>query len=544
MRLDKNYKLRFYLSQNLHWKSLCDGNSLRKNVQSNFGIPPPFLIKSLRDLIRRPYGQILLLQNLGLLFLAVLAAIGPSLGCNSIGKNYPKERVAQEFERICQDEYKLDVKAKLLGTTLAGYLTMDYVYPEKIDYKVGVDLKNQLTMLMYKYRRLDKKVERGLNNFLIAITRVALSTDARVDFFEAVILDKQNGIERIYIGYITDTKRLKYEDISLSEGGKRIIYDTRLNPKIAGESIIKNFFSDAQKKTQSQLINEYFLNTKRENQLDELFFSFLRENDYKNDRVFRIDKLNSVRVSKDKALIRCNVWQSFSPKEGFEGYIFLFPRFFRNEYIFLINTANLTPIIEKAVILFEDVSETGLGKFVLDENISRLFDSPKEEYFFEAIEFPDFLAGQIAQRIIYEFSLHPYMLKDFYAGYSKGEFLKEETSQNGAFRLTLDISEKKFLDIASLFETTLKKSRQNKGSPDPFTMVLENFLERLSESGKKHYYSKADINPLVFKIIADVLYSYGFKDFERVELVNLAYSEKTTVSPKELMDFRKKIKLR
>lgn len=480
-----------------------------------------------------------------LLFLSVLVTTGLSSGCSSIGKNYPKERLAQEFERICQDEYRLDVKAKLLSTTLAGYLTIDFVYPEKIDYRVGVDLKNQLTLLMYKYRKLDKKVERSLNNFLVAITRVALSTDARVDFFEAVILDRQNGVERIYIGYITDTKRLKYEDISLAEGGKRIIYDTRLNPKIVGESIIRKFFSDAQKKTHSQLVNEYFLNTKREeDQLDELFFSFLGENDYKTDRVFRIDKLDSVRVSKDKALVRCNVWHSFTPKEGFENHIFLFPRFFRSEYIFLINTTNLTPIIEKAVILSEDASGSDLGKLILDENIYKLFNSPQEEYFFEAIEFPDFLAAQIAQRIIYEFSLHPYMLKDFYTGYSKGEFLKEGTSPKGAFRFTLDISEKKFLDIASLFETTLKKSRQNRTIPDPFTMVLENFLERLSEAGKKHYYSKRDINPLVFKIIADVLYSYGFKDFERVELVNLAYSEKITVLQNELMGFRKKIKLR
>ncbi|MBM3252775.1 MAG: hypothetical protein FJZ16_00790 [Candidatus Omnitrophica bacterium] len=482
--------------------------------------------------------------KLGVFFLISLAAMVFSLSCSSIGKIYPKEKLAQELERICREEYNLNVKARLLGGTLAGCLTLDYIYPEKINYKVGFDLKNQLTILMYKYKKLESKVERSLNNFLVAVTRVALSTDAKIDFFEAVILDRQNGIERIYIGYITDTKRLKYEDISLTEGGKRIIYDTRLNPKIVGESIVRGFFSDMEKKTSDKIISEYFLNTKREDLSDETFLDFIRENDYKKDRIFRLDKLDAVRLSKDRSIIKCNVWQSFTPKEGFENFVFKFPRFFRNEYLFLINTANLIPIIEKVVILFENTPEGGFSKMLLGEDISKLLSETKEEFFFDEIEFPDFLAGQIAQRIIYEFNLHPYMIKDFYAGYSKGEFLKGEGSLKGAFRFTVDISEKKFLDIASLFEMTLKKSRQDKTPSDPFTMALEGFLEKLSESGKKHFYMRKDINSLIFKIIADILYSYDFKEFNRIELVNLAYTEKVFVEQKELMDYRKKIKLR
>jgi hypothetical protein len=487
--------------------------------------------------------------------LIIAAAASSSLSCSSIGKFYPKEKLAQELERICRQEYKLDVKAQLIGGTLAGYLTLDYIYPEKITYKVGSDLKNQITMLMYKYRKLDDKVERALNNFLIATTRVALSTDAKVVFFEAIILDKLNGMERIYIGNITDTKRLKYEDISLAEGGKRIIYDTRLNPKIVGESIIREFFLDMQNKTSGEVIKKYFLRTKEEDFLNRFFFDFLIENDYKNDKVFRLDKLDAARISRDRALIKCEVWQSFTPKEGFEGYTFKFPRFFRNEYIFLINTANQTPVIEKSVILFQSTPGGSIERISLDENILQYLSAPENDLFFEEIKFPDFLASQIAQRIFYEFNLHRNMQKDFYSGYAKGEFLPSLTDtvlganqgelySKGTFKFMVDISEKKLLDFASLFEMTLKKSRQNKGFSDPFTMALENFLEKLSASGKKHYYSKKDINILVFKIIADILYSYDFKDFDKIEVINSAYLERSVIDRKDLMDFRKKIKLR
>ncbi len=522
----------------------------------------------------------------GLISLLIISAVtSSSLSCNSIGRFYPKEKLAQELERICRQEYKLDVKAQLIGGTLAGYLTLDYIYPEKITYKVGSDLKNQITMLMYKYRKLDDKVERALNNFLIATTRVALSTDAKVDFFEAVILDKLNGTERIYIGNITDTKRLKYEDISLAEGGKRIIYDTRLNPKIVGESIIREFFLDMQDKTSDEVIKKYFLRDKEEDFLNRLFFDFLIENDYKKDRVFRLDRLEAARISKDRALIKCEVWQSFTPKEGFEGYTFKFPRFFRNEYLFLISTANQTPVIEKSVTLFQSTPEGKAEKINLDENILQYLSAPSNDLFFEEIKFPDFLASQVAQRIFYEFNLHPHMQKDFYSGYAKGEFLpstadtvsaanperivlptplkegtnpegtghpiplkdgsiRDELYPKGTFRFTVDISEKKLLDFAGLFEMTLKKSRQSKGFSDPFTLALESFLEKLSASGKKHYYSKKDINILVFKIIADILYSYDFKDFDKVEVINNAYLERSVIARKDLMDFRKKIRLR
>ncbi|MFH0838919.1 MAG: hypothetical protein V1893_01890 [Candidatus Omnitrophota bacterium] len=465
-------------------------------------------------------------------------------GCSHIGSIYPKENITQELERICRDEYKLDVKAALLGETLAAYMTLDYIYPEKLDYNMGSDLKNQLALLMYKYKKLDNKTEKSLNNFLIAVTRVALSTDAKIDFFEAVILDKLNGLEIVYIGYLTDTKRLKFEDISLAEGGKRIIYETRFNPKIFAEGLVKKLFSDMEQKSSNELINKYFLSTKRINMADENFFDFLRENDYKTDKVFRIDSVKSQRISKDRALIQCNVWQTFTPKETFENYPFKFPKFFRNEFLFVVDTINLAPAITQAIILFEKTSEGNFNRILLNEELAAYPAQSHDELFLDEIRFPDFLASQIAQRIIYEFTMRPYMSKDFYVVYSKGEFINDEMSvPGGAFKFTVDISEKKFLDLAGLFETTLKKTKP-KSAQDPFTVALENFLERLSQSSKKHYYTKNDIGPLVFKIIADILYSYEFKNFEKVELFNLAYSQRDFVDAKNLKSFKRKVKLR
>jgi hypothetical protein len=89
------------LTQNLHHKSKnvatyyyangCSIATQYKKLQANFGITSAFLIKSLRDLISRPYGQILLVQNLGLAtailalcvaFLAVNRTVVPGLERN------------------------------------------------------------------------------------------------------------------------------------------------------------------------------------------------------------------------------------------------------------------------------------------------------------------------------------------------------------------------------------------------------------------------------------------------------------------------------
>jgi len=49
-----------YSRDNIYTQIYCN-----KKVREIFGFTSASLIKSLRDLISRPYGQILLLQNLG-----------------------------------------------------------------------------------------------------------------------------------------------------------------------------------------------------------------------------------------------------------------------------------------------------------------------------------------------------------------------------------------------------------------------------------------------------------------------------------------------
>ena len=495
-----------------------------------------------------------------LIFTMIFQLALVSIGCSSVGKVYSKDEIAKELERICRDEYKMDVKARFANGTLAGYLEVDYFYPEEIRYKSGSDFKRKFSLLLSKYKRLDKEIERKVNNFLVAITRVALSTDAEVDFFESVILDKQNGIERVYIGTINDAKRLKYSDISLGEGSKRILYNTRLNPRVVGEQIVRELFSDLSTMPHRKLVSTYFLNTNKNDSLNKSFFAFLREASYKKSMDFKIETLNARQISKNQAVVRCEVLQSFIPKESFASYTFMYPQKFKNEYVFLVDTADLVPKFGQTIILYKGIKE-GLGKIVINDQIIEYLgpsieaDARGDGLFFEQMELPDFLASQIAQRIIYEFALHKNMRKDFLVVYSDGSYIASppggETDQvlsdanltvpsDNVFSFKVNISEKKNIDLASLFKASLKSKKDS----DPFSLALEGFLNKLSETSTKHYYTKKDLNTLIIKVIADVLHSYKFKDFSKIELFNLAYSERVLIDKDDLWSYRKKVKFK
>jgi len=159
-------------------------------------------------------------------------------GC---GPTYPKERVTDAIVAICKKEYKTDVKAATVGKTIGIYLPLENL----IDFTFAIS----------------KSASDRINDVILSVTRVCISTDAKFDFYVIVAHDVRiPEIQIVIIKSVEDVKRFLLTDISRGEYSKRMIVDMRLSPQAQKEKTIKSIFEKMKldKKWQEEVLNDFF----------------------------------------------------------------------------------------------------------------------------------------------------------------------------------------------------------------------------------------------------------------------------------------------
>lgn len=157
------------------------------------------------------------------------------------GPTYPKDRFKESIIRVCKDEYKLDVKVGTIGKTIAIYLPLS----DLIDFTFSIS----------------KTASEKINDVILSVSRVALSTDADLGFYCIIAHDVRiPEIQIVIIKSVDDVKRFLLNDISRGEYSKRMLVDIRLNPQAQKERAIKDVFSkmNLDKKWQDQVMNDFF----------------------------------------------------------------------------------------------------------------------------------------------------------------------------------------------------------------------------------------------------------------------------------------------
>jgi hypothetical protein len=184
------------------------------------------------------------------------------LGCFSTAPTYLKEDIDKAIQDICKNEYNIDVKVKLVGSTLWIYLPVEDMFtkadkPEKYserfvieDNKVGFKdgtLKAEYIIKStpetektqeYKYNKvvLDK-----INNVWKVLRRVLFSLkrsreEHEPKFFCLVTADIKNGFETREIFYYLDLKKVSYEFISWTEYQHRVLTDSDISLEAIGDT--------------------------------------------------------------------------------------------------------------------------------------------------------------------------------------------------------------------------------------------------------------------------------------------------------------------
>ncbi|MDD5174559.1 MAG: hypothetical protein PHV48_07050 [Candidatus Omnitrophica bacterium] len=159
-------------------------------------------------------------------------------GCTS---TYPGDKIRESIVKICKQEYKSDVLVETTGRTMVIYLP--------------------LSNLMDFSFALTKEASEKINDVIFSAARVALSTDARINFYCVIAHDiKMPELQIIIIKSVEDVKRLFANDISRGEYMKRMLIDLRWSPQAKKEQVVKEVFSrmNLDPKWQDQVMTDFF----------------------------------------------------------------------------------------------------------------------------------------------------------------------------------------------------------------------------------------------------------------------------------------------
>jgi len=161
-----------------------------------------------------------------------------SCGCTA---TYPQDKIKESIVRICKQEYKSDVLVETAGRTMVIYLPLS----DLMDFSFS----------------LTKAASEKINDVIFSAARVALSTDAKIDFYCVIAHDiKIPELQIVIIKSVEDVKRLFANDISRGEYMKRMLIDLRWSPQAKKEQVVKEIFNkmSLDPKWQDQVMTDFF----------------------------------------------------------------------------------------------------------------------------------------------------------------------------------------------------------------------------------------------------------------------------------------------
>ena len=374
------------------------------------------------------------------------------------GATYSKEKVEQSVIELCKNEYDLDVKAKITGSTLGVFIPIEGL--------VDPDLK------------LDQEAGEKIEDVALSIHRVIMSTDKPLKIYTLTARDTNAiGAEFILTGFVYDVVRVRLLDISRGEYHKRILRDFRFNPIVTGETKIKELFDAVNKNSPSMQKIKYLFYP---------IFTIGKEGSQK----LEIINIDAKEISEQEALFYIKTREYYEPMPGFEVYKAIFPPGFQNEYLILTNIS-LFPNPVKEIVSKYFYSGTEIRQRNLGDTFSQYKDAgyigidglPKND-----LDPGWFLSQQISRRVKMLFSEDKRLKKRFTVQASQG------STDNKVFRFTFSISseEPTMQDEEIIFSRILKLAGQvtHRYDFDDFEGIE---LLNTAPGGKKLYLSKVDL---------------------------------------------------
>jgi hypothetical protein len=416
-------------------------------------------------------------------FICVICGVFISLICGSgCGPTYKDKGLEQAIVRLCKKDSNIDVKAKRVGKTLGIYVPVGGLFESTAALKQNMTLDELFTGIKFTKEAADK-----IEAVSLVLSRVALSTDADVDFYVLILADtKGTGIQIVVTRYIKDMKRVMLGDVSRGDYFQRLLMDVSFDPVGAAKETVKRFFYDMQRLPADVLASRYFSKVSDVKASSPDFFLYLAELDYKRQRLFSIIDSSGIQVEKGKVLVKCRVRETYVPLAGYENFNFTQPSGSENEYIILLETLFMPYLIEQVFSAKAPYPE----QFVKYQDLQVWLD---QDFFLKEITMPDFLAKQLATRVRNLYQSDIRLRDEFLVNVASGEYQPRKR----AFKIIVDIENKK---------TGRGVSRQ-----------------------------RINFNQM-WEIISQTLRRYDFKDYDTVELFNISDARKEVMARADLIN--------
>lgn len=123
-----------------------------------------------------------------------------------IKPTYPEREIASALKRICEKEYHLPVETRRAGNTLQAFF-----------WRIGLLKADQMEMR--------PEAAESLEGVLLCATRIALSTDARLQFIEVKMADILTGATVTLWRYVPDIRDSMYERMAEDEYINRLVIE-------------------------------------------------------------------------------------------------------------------------------------------------------------------------------------------------------------------------------------------------------------------------------------------------------------------------------
>jgi len=399
-------------------------------------------------------------------------------GC---GPTYPEGKIIESVREVCEDEYCTDVKIQRKGGTLGIYMQLDKLFdiPELEEGEVNI---GKIASGFQLAEGADKKI----GDVVMAASRVCISSDCDIDFYVVIAEDKNlGGARAILTRHVRDVKRILTGDISRGDFVQRMLIDIDYDPRQNAEALATDFFKDLNTKSSQEITQKYFSHGRQDPGLSGLFFMMINQLDQRQDKSFALKQIKSMRLSRYQLLAHCEVEEAGGLK---------------NQYMILIDTSLFPLSFIRAVIPSHIMNANGAVNTINIQGDLEKYKDPSswqgEDFFLEEVQFPVFLARQIAGRIRTEFAEDRELASNFKLGISLGEYLK-------------DAEGKKF------FKFTIEPRTTSDGE-------AEQAIEAAQQKS--------------LEVASRIFRRYEFKDFERVEFADIANAKNTSYSRDDLFD--------
>ncbi len=349
--------------------------------------------------------------------LALSAALGLLLPACRSAVTYPKEKIAEKLVAVCKSEYNLDVKAQVVKTTLGVQVEIPGLIDELRKYAASAPMPEEPPVLIegkytreaFDFRmfsegaftRAGKKPpekEEGrpkepaeplkkMQHVSTAILRAYLSTDAPLEFHKLIARDPgPDHRDVILSGHILDSKKVQFYAISMGEMQNRNEFTLRYQPEELARATVALFLADLRRQQIQQLLSRYTARSKRFAELLPMVLAVTL--DLKGQEAdLKPEEWPVRQIEKDVVLVLIPMSQV-----GGQG-----------AYLFAVQLQAAQLQEEIGKLLSIDRMEGA----ALPDRYKPL--GPPEQwssyFYLEPISLPDFMAEQIAKRVMNEFKI-------------------------------------------------------------------------------------------------------------------------------------------